>query len=96
MTWPEDTSLRDLEDTTVIKATCMRRVHTRLQSPMQLLLKVAHRDVHLDEVAKHLACPKSGCRHIDVRLNLIKKEETSGFVGGIRQHQYKLGQRLSA
>jgi hypothetical protein len=83
MTWLEDTSLRDLDDTTVIEATCMRCLHTWLQSPIQLLLKVAHRDVHLDEVAKHLACPKSGCRHIGVRLNLIKKEETSSFVGGM-------------
>jgi hypothetical protein len=50
---------------------------------VQLLLKFIHRDVHLDEVAKNLACPKSGCRHVGVRLTLIKNEDTSGFVGGM-------------
>jgi hypothetical protein len=50
---------------------------------VQLLIKVDHRNVRLDEVAKHLACPRPGCRHVGVRLALIKKEDTSGFVGGM-------------
>lgn len=83
MTWLEDTSLRDLDDGTVIEATCMRCLHVWLQSPVQLLIKVDHRDVHLDEVAKNLACPKHSCRHTGVRLTLIKNEDTSGFVGGM-------------
>jgi len=53
------------------------------QSPVQLLIKVDHRDVHLDEAAKNLACPKMGCRHVNARLTLIKNEDTSGFVGGM-------------
>ena len=61
----------------------MRRLHVWLQSPVQLLLKVAHMDVDLDEVAKHLECPISGCRHFGVRVTLFKNEETSGFVGGM-------------
>jgi hypothetical protein len=76
-------ALRDLDDTVVIEATCMRCLHVWLQSPIQLLLKVCHRDVRLDEVAKNLACPRPGCRHVGVRLTLIKKEYTSGFVGGM-------------
>lgn len=83
MTWLEDASLRDLDGTTVIEATCMRCLHVWQQSPLQLLIKVAHRDVHLDEVAKHLACPRPGYRHVGVRLTLIKNEETSDFVGGM-------------
>lgn len=83
MTWLEDTSLRDLDDTTIIEATCVRCLHVWLQSPVQMLIKVSHRDVYLDEVAKHLACPKLFCRHVGVRLTLIKNEETSGFVGGM-------------
>jgi hypothetical protein len=39
--------------------------------------------VYLDEVAKHLACPRPGCRHVGVRLTLIKNTDTSGFVGGM-------------
>ena len=83
MTWLEDTNLRDLDDTVIIEATCMRCLHVWPQSPVQLLIKVDHRDVHLDEVANHLPCPKSGCRHVGVRLTLIKNEDTSGFVGGM-------------
>lgn len=83
MTWLEDMSLRDLDDGVIIEVTCIRCLHVWLQSPIQLLLKVVHRDVCMDEVAKNLACPKSGCRHVGVRLTLIKNEDTSGFVGGM-------------
>ena len=83
MTWLEDTALRDLDDSVVIEATCMRCLHVWLQSPTQLLLKVVHRDIYLDEVAQHLACPKRDCRHVGVRLTIIKNEDTSGFVGGM-------------
>ena len=83
MTWQEDTSLRDLDTSVVIEATCLRCLHVWLQSPVQLLIKVAHRNVHLDEVARNLACPRPGCRHVGVRLALIKNQDTSGFVGGM-------------
>jgi len=83
VTWLEDMSLRDLDEGVVIEATCIRCLHVWLQSPIQLLLKVVHRDVRMDEVAQNLACPKSGCRHVGVRLTLIKNEDTSGFVGGM-------------
>ncbi len=83
MSWQEDTSLRDLDYSTLIEATCQRCLHVWLQSPVQLLLKVDHRDVYIDEVAKNLACTRSGCRHVGVRIALIKNQETSGFVGGM-------------
>ncbi len=83
MSWLEDTALRDLDDTVVIESTCMKCLHTWLQSPLQLLLKVDHRDVHLDEVAQHLGCPRPGCRHVGVRVTVLRKEDVSGFVGGM-------------
>ena len=83
MTCLDDMALRDLDDTSLIEATCIRCLHVWLQSPVQLLLKVDHRDVRLDEVAKNLSCPRRDCRHVGVRLSLIKKEDTSGFVGGM-------------
>lgn len=82
MTWLEDTSLRDLEDDVVLEATCIVCTYTWLQSPLQLLLKVSHRDVRLDEVAKNLPCPR-GCKPAGVRLNLVRNQDTSGFVGGM-------------
>ncbi len=83
MTWLQDMALRDLDEATLIEATCMRCLHVWLQSPLQLLIKVDHRNVRMDEVAMHLACPRRDCRHVGVRLTLIKKEDTSGFVGGM-------------
>ena len=83
MTWLEDMSLRDLDDGVLIESTCLRCRHTWLQSPTQLLLKVDHRDVRLDEAARHLACPRPGCRHVGVRLALVHEEDSSGFVGGM-------------
>jgi hypothetical protein len=83
VTWLADLNLRDLDENVIIEATCIRCLHVWLQSPTQVLLKVVHRNVRLDEVAKHLACPKRDCRHVGVRLALIKDEDTSGFVGGM-------------
>ena len=81
--WLQDVSLRDLDDAVLIEATCLRCLREWIQSPVQLLLKVDHRDIRLDEVAKNLACPRPGCRHVGVRLTLIDNQETSGFVGGM-------------
>jgi hypothetical protein len=83
VSWLEDTHLRDLDDSVLIEATCLRCRYTWLQSPIQLLLKVDHRDVFMYEVAKNLVCPKMGCRYVGVRLTIIEAEDTSGFVGGM-------------
>lgn len=83
MSFLADMALRDLDEGVLIEATCLRCLHVWLQSPLQLLLKVDHRDVRLDEVARHLACPRPGCRHVGVRLSLIRHEDSSGFVGGM-------------
>ena len=83
MSWLEDTQLRDLSDGEAIEATCLRCQHIWVQSPAEVLLKVDHRDVYLDEVARHLICPRAGCRHVGVRLSLVRTDDTSGFVGGM-------------
>ncbi|MEN6536052.1 MAG: hypothetical protein ABFD60_14990 [Bryobacteraceae bacterium] len=83
MSWLDDTRLRDLDDTTLIEATCLRCGHAWLQTPVQLLLKVDHRDVTMAEIAKHLACRRYKCANIGVRLNVLSRHETSGFVGGM-------------
>lgn len=83
MSWLTDTQLRDLAEHQRLECSCLRCTHTFLQSPTQLLLKVIHRDVYLDEVARNLACPRPGCRHVGVRLSLVRTDDTSGFVGGM-------------
>lgn len=83
MSWLTDMSLTDLDESQLLEANCVRCLHTWLQSPTHLLIKVDHRDVYLDEVATHLACPRPGCRHVGVRLALVRNDDTSGFVGGM-------------
>lgn len=83
MSWLEDTRLRDIDDSSWIEATCLRCGHTWLQKPTHLLLKVDHRDVRMSEVAKHLACKRYKCPHVGVRIKVIRRHDTSGFVGGM-------------
>lgn len=83
MSWQDDMRLRDLDDSTLIEATCMRCLYMWLQSPVQLLIKVDHRDVYMVEVAKNLACPRPHCRHVGARIALVRNHDTSGFVGGM-------------
>ena len=83
MSWREDTRLRDLDDTSIIEATCLRCGHSWMQTPVQLLLKVDHRDVTMAEVAKHLACRRYKCPHVGVRLNILRQHQNSGFIGGL-------------
>ena len=52
MSWLTDMRLKDLDESQFLEATCIRCLHTWLQSPTHLLIKVAHRDVYLDEVAE--------------------------------------------
>lgn len=83
MSWQRDTALRDLDPDAVVETTCLRCGHTWRHTATSLLLKVCHRDVRLDEVARSLACPRQGCRYVGVRLALIPSGGTSAFVGGM-------------
>lgn len=83
MSWLDDMRLRDLDDTHALECSCLRCGHTWLQSPLQLLLKVDHRDVTLEEVRNNLSCARPHCRHVGVRLALVAASDTSGFVGGM-------------
>lgn len=83
MSYLDDMAIRDLDDTTAIEATCIRCLHFWLMSPVEVLLRVDHRDVTLSEVADNLSCPKPGCRHVGARVTLVTKGDTSGFVGGM-------------
>ena len=83
MSWLDDMSLRDLDEDQMLEATCIRCLHIWLEQATALLMKIDHRDMYLDEVAKNLACPLQGCRHVGVRLSLVRTDDTSGFVGGM-------------
>lgn len=83
MSWLADTYLRDLDDSSLIEATCLQCAHTWLQSPAQLLLKAEHRNVRLNEVARGIVCTRFGCHALGARITVLRNEETSGFVGGM-------------
>jgi hypothetical protein len=83
MSWQDELSLRDIDNESIIEATCLSCGHTWKQTPIQLLLKVDHRDVKMSEVAKHLACTRYKCRWVGARLKLLRKRPSSGFVAGM-------------
>ena len=83
MSWLHEMALRDLDEGQGLEVVCLRCLYTWIEYPTQLLIRVEHRDVYLDEVASNLSCPRPGCRHVGVRLSLIRLDDTSGFVGGM-------------
>ncbi len=83
MSWLDDMHLVDLDDSQAIEATCMKCLHTCLQSPIQLLLKVNHRDVIMAEIARELKCRRPHSGHCGARLLLVRNENARGFVGGM-------------
>jgi hypothetical protein len=83
VTYQEDMKLRDLEDGVLLELVCLRCRYTWIENPLQVLLKVDHRDVTLDEVARHLSCKLRHCRSCGVKLSVICTGDTSGFVGGM-------------
>lgn len=83
MGWEDDLCLRDLGDDMLLECVCIKCGHEWIQTPLQLLLKVDHRDVRLSEVKQELACKRPHCTHVGVRLALVPKHDTSGFVGGM-------------
>lgn len=83
MSWLDELRLRDIDNESVIEATCIQCGHAWKQTPVQLMLKVDHRDVTMAEVAKHLACQRYKCRWVGARLKLLRKRPSSGFVGGM-------------
>lgn len=60
----EDTSLLDLDDSVRIEMACLRFGYEKLYGVTALLLRVDHRDIRLDEVAKNLVCVRPKCRHV--------------------------------
>ena len=62
MSWLDELRLRDIDNESIIEATCLQCGHAWKQTPVQLMLKVDHRDVTMAEVAKHLACQRHSSR----------------------------------
>jgi len=83
VSWLDDTRLRDLGDKHIVEAMCLKCGFSWRQTPVELLLKVDHRDVKMSKVAKELACRKYKCKHVGVRLAILRNHETCGFVGGM-------------
>ena len=83
MGWQSEMQLRDIPEGRALELTCLRCRYIWVENPTQILIRVQHRDVYLDEVARHMSCRRHGCTHTGVNLSLIRKDETSGFVGGM-------------
>ena len=83
MSWQDELRLRDLDDDQIVEASCLRCGHTRQLTPVQLMLRVDHRDMRVSETARELICERPGCRHSGARLTLLRRDDLSSFVGGM-------------
>ena len=83
MSWKDEIQLRDLEPGQSIELTCRRCARSRYELAGDLLRQdAAMRYLYLGELEARLACTYRGCRG-QVRLSLMDKAETDGFVGGL-------------
>ncbi len=83
MTWQSEMQLRDVPEGRALELTCLRCRYIWVEDATQILIRVQHRDVYLDEVASNLSCRRHDCTHTGVKLSLIRTDDTSGFVGGM-------------
>ena len=80
MSWKRDIQLRDLADEQPVEITCRRCGWTQYQraSALHGFGKMSY----LDEMEKRLTCRQRGCNG-PVRIALVDKTVTDGFVGGM-------------
>ena len=83
MSWLTEMQLRDVPEGRALELTCLRCRYIWIEDPTAILVRIDHRDMYLDEVAKNLSCRRHGCTHTGVKLQLIRTDATSGFVGGM-------------
>lgn len=80
MNWKREIQLRDLAADQSIEIACRQCGHAYYRQVSELL--DLGKMSYLDEVEKRLTCKRRGCRG-RVRVSLMDRAETDGFVGGM-------------
>ena len=80
--WKEAIQLGDLDDDQRLEMTCRQCGHLHYLTPAVVLAAGGRMTLYLDEIERRARCQSRGCRGA-VRLALVRKGDTSGFVGGL-------------
>lgn len=82
MNWKTDLRAADLGDDVRLELTCRRCGAVRFLLPETVLARRGGGHLYLDQVEARARCRQRGCGAA-MRMALIRKGETSSFVGGI-------------
>ena len=83
MNWKAHIQVRDLPPEQRLEATCKVCGHIHTFTADHVIRQGKYRGfLHIEELEAETICKARGCRG-QVRLALIRVEDTSGFVGGI-------------
>lgn len=80
--WKDSIQLGDLDVGQRLEMTCLRCGHMHYLTPDMVLAAGGRTTLYLDEVERRTQCRARGCQG-RVRLALVRKGDTSGFVGGL-------------
>ncbi len=82
MNWKANIQVRDLDADQRLEATCKVCGHVHYLTRATLMNSPEREFLFIDEVEREATCKARGCRGA-VRIALVRKGDTSGFVGGM-------------
>jgi len=80
--WKQNIQARDLETDQRLEMTCKSCGHVHYLTRALICVSAEREFLYLDEVERETICKARGCRSA-VRMALMRKGDTSAFVGGM-------------
>lgn len=80
--WKEHVQVRDLDPAQRLEVTCKNCGHVHYLTREMICVSPEREFLYLDEVERQTMCRARGCRGA-VRLAMVRKGDTSAFVGGL-------------
>lgn len=81
-TWKANIQARDLDPDQRLEMTCKSCGHVHYLTRETICISPEHEFLYLDEIERQTICRARGC-HGAVRLAMVHRGDTSGFVGGL-------------
>jgi len=80
--WKESVQVRDLDPGQRLEIICKSCGHVHYLTREAICVSAEREFLYLDEIERETICKARGCRGT-VRLAVIRKRDTSAFVGGL-------------